>query len=480
MALVFTFIEYQLFGLNAYAYFATTIALQATITTLFFYYLSTIGSTILAFFCALLFAFHPTLEWGLGKVDLQQHYIALLFIILSLIFLKKTMLSGHIKYRLLTLCCFFIAITTREVWLVFPAIAWGALSIFPSLFIEKQISWAERRNIMLQFCGVISFYLLLKAFAYPPLLSGTFSSLPITTTSLLASLRHSYTSLYELFLLYWYPCSTFYFFANNNLLWLFRIIKFLLVTGTGYLFIKSNQKQAFLYLILCIALLFWPVFVMPHFSHRYMYETLLFFCLALFLLCERRYSPGISNITTIAICSMLAGLIVINGLYVVSVMKKDATTRMFTDNVLTALRSSIKQLPKPQGAIFIPGYASNLVDIGFIQAVKLNNITGASSLCFLRDISIHQKNATLHQLLIINHHGDQLQLQSRNSNKLWFSLTQNILTSPFIQKIIPCQKDLDGHIIDINIIFTKGLLPNNIAIFAWDNLQQKFILIERQ
>jgi hypothetical protein len=475
----FAFIEYQLFGLNAYAYFVAAVMQQATITTLFFYYLSTIGSSLLAFICALSFAFHPTLEWGFGKVDLQQHYQALLFIMLSLIFLKKTMISGRMRYRVLTLCCYFIAIASREVWLVFPVIAWGTLSMFPSLFIQKQPSVAERRNIILQLCSIASFYLLLKAFMHPPLLSSTLSSLPITTSSLFETLRHSCTSLYELFLLYWYPCSTFYFFADHHILWLFRMIKFILVTGTGYLFIKSNQKQTILYLILCIALLFWPVFAMPHFSHRYMYETLPFFYLILFLLLNQQPLNKIATLTKMVLCTLLTGFVIVNAQYVISIVREDCNTRMFTDNIITDLRHTTKHLPQTQGAAFLQGCASKIIYTGFMQAVKLNHITSASTLCFIRDIAIRPKNAPVEALLIINHHDNQLQLQSRDSSKLWFSIATDtdagIPPSLFINKIIIHQKDIFDHIFDLSLIFADGLLPNNIVIFVWEEGQQKFI-----
>jgi hypothetical protein len=472
LLLFWYFIEYHCFGLNAYAYFVTSIALHASIATLLFYYLSSMGNIILALLCSLFFAFHPTLDFWLGKVDFQQHHIALFLIFLSLACLKKYIDSDKKTYRILAMLCFFLALATREIWVVFPFIAWGLLSIFPSMFFQKQPPYAERIKIIMQLIGLIGLYCLFRTLAYPPHLSTPLLTSGINPQPLLITVKNWLFTFaegaYYTFLLWWYPWSAYYFFQAYNLLTVFRLLKLLLVGITAYLVIVNPHKKTVLYLTFFIALLYWPLLFRS--NHRFFYESLPFISIVLFLLLQPLFRH---KIKALLIGTALTILIVINGIHVTKNVQKACLFKKITHDAILSLKQAMPVKPHISCALFFKGVSSKLVPEGFTHAVLLRGILNAPTLYFVQQVNMHADDAALNDNLLITHQPRGLRLQTRNPAKLWFSINKDWTTVP--PWTIIHQQDSSGRIFDLSLIVEERSPSQNIEIFMWKETMQRFI-----
>lgn len=302
--LFISFVEYNLFGLNAFWIRFFSVLLHILNSILLLYILRKFLNAWISFLCTMIFTFNSTLMVWFGKIDTQQHHIELLFFLILCLCLIRLLLGKsnsiflYFSIGVLYLFCLLI----RETFIVLPII--GCL-LFP-FFYRNTVDLKKIAYIIGVMLIALASYIVMKITFYP-LRSIDFSTgcgsihlwqimLNVKTVAI-RFIQNLYSMLITVFINY-----KIYFFCRDNGIFIFyKIIKNLLLMLLGCLFIINTQKRALVLGIVPIILLSWPNWYLGAFGLRHYYELLPFGCLVLGILlqynkfaAQRWYKIGVS------------------------------------------------------------------------------------------------------------------------------------------------------------------------------------------
>lgn len=479
MLLAIHAIQYYLFGLHAYTYFVCLTTMHATIAALLFYLLCLLVQPGIAFLCSLFFTFNPILYGWFGRIDTQQHLMNVLLMLVLCIMLKKCLEKWSLLYYLAA-CLFFLAsLLTRETLLIFPAII--LLWSFP-LAQDKPLQHlkklSNKRTLISGFCMAICLYFFMKSIAYPITLSmpSPFPSAisPTPITQLITAWARFF---YDFFWLQWFPWPTYDFFKQEQLLWVYKLIKLLIGLCVTILFVTNTKKQLILLSVLTAFMLYWPPIIFAtRGGLRLFYESLPFIMLALAILLN--YSTSLHNrLMRYVIYGLFAILIGFNGYTVISGMHHMMIMPKKIDAALRNAQQSGMLADKP---LLIVNMHKPDAAIGIIQAIQLYGINTTLPRYFFRNITVHTNNdPDLKKFIQVRHHEKSIRLISSNPEKVWFQTAdfEEFLRPVVIHTLIH-RTTTDNRVYDMSLNFDKDFYDPNVMIVVWLFKQEQFLSLE--
>lgn len=460
------FFQYNLFGLSAWFHYVSIVFFHAVITSLLFYCLAFFITYPMAFLCSLFFAFHPMLDSWFGKIDLQQHQIHLLFALCTIIAFKKYIDTQNKHFYMLSGLCFFLCILTRETFIILPFIMFMALRLFPETGGQKINTLSIQVKLMLGFCLIAVLYALLRNIACP-----------LTLNSKIDYIRNvfSFDFFYNIFLMNLYPRSAFIFFQGPCKIFLFRSLKVIFFLVFITLFFTNSKKRVVLFFLLCMTLLYWPMFVTPYDGYRFFYEGCPFYVAAVGSLINFSSLKNYFVVRCIG-AILLVILIFINATFTIFGMQKSASIREPTHMALQKLKaqdSFLKEYP----ILIFDNLESKVIDLALIHAMYLCGITGSNVQYCISQFNLHAKNANISEQIRITPFSDGIRLTSLDKRSVWFSHKKNNDSVFFIKQITIHGQDNENNIFDFSIVFERKYFKLPMIVLLWsekDDCFEKF------
>ncbi len=485
LSLIFYFLEYSLFGLNAYMHFMFLIFFHSVITSMFCYFIIPFTGNFFAILFSLFFAFHPS-HYLIGTWDHQQHIFATFFAILAVIFLIKKIRMAQSKNALplASYIFFFFSLCTRETFVVFPLIAILIMNLYEQSQYYRFKKITTQLKILIGFGLTVLGYCFLRQIAYPIVFSSgeTTGYLHMFFTRYLT--MDTIRCLYLYFLGCFHPLYSVHFFELHNLLWLYRLIKIFTLSIPLILFFTSTKKKLILILAACTGLLFWPVIICGYgsFNDRSFYEPSILFMLSFISLFKFTF---LKKYRFARFCGVfvLSFFVVYNFVFFIQGRRRyfDAKESSFL---------SLDELKKSAGKTlqYTPLFIFNLpTEVSCNSCVphslEIYGISKVAVNCYWdHKIRICGSNIGIKNDLLIRVDKNSYRFTTLDKKKLWFNCVDSgdERSEAYIHDkddfvIIPFQ---ENKIYDISIVFNdKKYFHHDAKFLTWDYKNNKFIVL---
>jgi hypothetical protein len=270
------YVQYCLWGTDPYGYFLVMIGLHAVCSVLLFLLFSSITTLSWSFFCAALFAFHPSLYNWMGWISAQYYIIEAVVFLCILLSLHRYFSTQKIRWYLFAALLFTINIFTKESPIIFPVWLIFALHFYhtfnvpanqKSPFFTSLPKYLKQASI---FWLITAGYLSVRVSLFPITHNTKTLTFELTLASFLNRLKERtfdfVTYGVDLLGLSWLPEGTMVIKITLGLGLLFLI---------GYFFYVNTRKSLLVFFLFSIALFSWPALLL-HYQRRYIYIALLF------------------------------------------------------------------------------------------------------------------------------------------------------------------------------------------------------------
>jgi hypothetical protein len=298
--------ENKVFGLNAYATNLIHASLHTIAALVIFNILAFFTHPLLAFLCALFFAFHTALkDYFFWQCYIQASFELFCFILMLFFafkaYQKRYSTNTNFLFIFLSLFFFLLALFTRETLLFFPGIVIVGAYLYRKELLLKHFFSVKK---LLMWLFIISLpnliYLATRIWAYPLTLDAKRIGIqdlnknePLTTF-----LRNKFydliTYVFDLLGMKAIPSG-------------FMLLKISILLGVAlgifFLWKKSSQKKLLLLLAAATIMLSWPSIIFFH-SSRYLYLPV--FCLSIFI--GLLFNPLMKNQLSKVMSLLLLGL----------------------------------------------------------------------------------------------------------------------------------------------------------------------------
>lgn len=372
--LLTTWVQFLFFKISAHDYFLVIILFHAIICSLFFYLSTFFLSPITAFFASLFFAFHPKWFGWLGKVDCQHHQLCLLFALISLFFLMKYLKTHNFFIFIFSLFSFFLSLLSRETFIIFPFM----LGLFFILFHKNlELSFKRMLFLFLSFLSVVGIFLFIN------FLMLSIKQQPVSPSHF-SSLKTIIHRTYEYYLTTFIPWSSYYFFKQKNTLYLYVLLRILLIACPLLLFLTNTRKKLVLYFLACAIMLHWPLCLISWGGERYFYEPSLFYIVAFLFL--YKYSSLRSKMRSTLLIIAIPITICVNAKFIIhELQKKQAINEKLYISLITLKNKLFYNNLDKTPLLFLVN-SKRLEFVGLSQAAYLYKIS-ASPQIFYRDVT---------------------------------------------------------------------------------------------
>jgi hypothetical protein len=475
LSLVFTTIEYMLFGPKAYHFFLVSIFLHAVNCTLLLWNLSYCVSLFVAVGSTIFFAFHPTLHDWIGKVDMQQCLLNTTLLLLVFFFIKKYLDSKNNIFEYLAWAVFGMSLGVRETGLVLPFVLFFGYPVYSKYIGLTFKGWLR---LILGFFSVDFIYFLLRAYMHPIDFTEFFCPSSMNLLSFLWSrvlnrwqeLKFfSYDVLgffnYDFVSFFGFPCDCS---LHDNYP---RIIIMSLFLGLLiFKFIKSPQKRMICFLLLTMLIFSWPCLL--YYTQRFFYEASIFYIAALALLVE--FSPA--RFVIVSILEKIIGCILICACMFYVLSKVNARAEFYAE-----LDNSVKQLKRDHGqlAYYPLGFVnfSAVGGPGVAHAVKLE-FGGNQPVYDFGNIMIGPRNAELVSDLKVFLLEKGFRFKSLCRSKLWFTCYICTEENPHSQgDIVINDKDSNGRVFDFSLFLPEKYFDKSLKFISWDCKNRRLLVL---
>ncbi len=478
--LVFHFIQYHLFGLNAYAYFIFIIVLHAAIASLLFLLLCWYVRWLLAFCCALLFAFHPTLYGWVGKIDTLQSHINLLAGIGFVLLLYKSLQRKNLALYLASCLLFLFCLLTRETFIIFPLIlfAW-MFALSKHATCEYLVPLKNKLFFLSGFCATAAFYLLLRGIAYPLLSASAhtanMSFLDLVIRTCLPNAQSMMQFFYNTFWLQWFPWKAYAYFKNNDLLTFYKCTKALILFLFIACFITNTKKIIITMLLLSALFLWWPLACGS--GIRLMYESVPF-CIAAIAFTINFSTFFNYQLFRFMIFALFVPLIYFNASAVIGrmhhIMYEPRKINAAIQNLTQSSAHSLSNKP----LLFINS-TTHSNSTGILQALHLLKISTTLPQYFCREIVIKTSNniSDVNKIFRAEKHENRIRIVSLDPESAWFEAAKPEGPIGLTTQVTTNQKDGNNHIFDITLTMDIDYFHPDFTIIAWFFEQEKFVIL---
>ncbi len=498
LCLVLYFVEYSLFGLNAYMHFAFLIFFHSLNTSMLCYFIIPFTGNFFAILFSLFYAFHPS-HCSIGKWDCQQHIFTTFFAILAAIFLLKKIRSvrGKTVLPLASYIFFFFALCVRETFIVFPLIAMFIMNLYDQSQYYKFKKIADQLKIMFGFVLTILVYFFLRQIAYPIVFSGLESGVYFSFNNAMSI--NTIHVLYLYFLSCFHPLYSVHYIAEqHNLLWLYRFIKIVTLSIPFILFFTNSNKRLILLLAFLTTLLFWPILICGYGGQndRTFYEASIPFILMFIMLFKFTYLKKYYFARFIGAIVLI--FMIMYNLFFLNIQRQRgfsylASTYLPILELKNTVGNSLERTP-----LFIFGLPFTMYHwMSLPQALELNGITKAAVDCYCDSrIRIHSY-MPIKDNLLVKIGENSFEFLTSNKEKLWFSYEK-----PFCNIVFDAYRNHDdfpygrhniyihsednsiivpfnaAKIYDISVVFKdKKYFYHNAKFLTWDYDNNKFVVL---
>lgn len=440
LLLLVHWIEYAMWGLNAYAYFIVAVALHTVTAGVFFYLLSRWVSWWAAWCGALWFAGHPSLQGWIFGFDCQQNSLALLFALLAIGSGYQGVIRSSRLWHILACCLLLCSWLTRETFLVVPPL----LLFLNYVFSPRGL---PLRQMSVGFNVTFAMYFLWRA-----LVSSWVLPIAAHQSLIWCSYERLLTFgsfLYHLFVHQWFAWNIFFDAQAYHLLWLYRLLKCLLVLLTAYLFCQSSRKLFVLALWFVGLCLCWPM-LMTGFQTRYYYEALPCFIAGFMLLVD-----DCKSFLRYGLMAFIGIVIVIHGIRIVQ------SCRHGERYARAMYQSALQYNFSPTNSVLI----MSTLDTYLAEAFVLNQKRNLDQIYFFPYLTLHSVAGGDECGLIGRWDGNQLHITS-SSDQIWMVLTPQVFGSaPYLENIIINRAE-DERIYELTLVFNQMIpLLNNMQVY---------------
>jgi len=157
-------IDFEIFGMKPAGFIFTNIFIHTLNAVLFYYILTRLfPGKVVAFFAALLFLIHPVQVESVVWISERKNVLSMTFFLFSFlfyIFYKDKESAAGMKYQLLSLALFFLALLTKSVTIILPVV-----------LIVYDLCYLERRDFGKLLVDKAFYFLLMAGFAYLTIVS---------------------------------------------------------------------------------------------------------------------------------------------------------------------------------------------------------------------------------------------------------------------------------------------------------------------
>lgn len=477
LIVVFIYIQYAIFGLVPWLYYALTIALHAGIATILFSYAQLFVGTFIAAFCSLFFAFHPTLMGWVGKLDTQGAQLSTLLGLGAFIFVERGITLRRKSYIIISWLLFFLCLLSREAFFAFPGIIALACLMFFGLYQNGSFRHVclDIAKIMSGYVVATMGYLLLRLWQCPPAPLAQAVVLTLPTVDVNAAMRF----FYETFWVQWIPWTSYAFFSSfydQRMYVIFILIKVLILVLLGLLFLTNTKKRYVVFFALATITFYWQFIFGIGLNIKQLYESLPFLILG--LACLMGYARIMRyRIVKRLVFGYLALGIAINAYMVLSY------TRQLRDHGLKKWRATedLKQrvgnrlLHKP---IFCLGNTEPLAVTGMLQTIWLKDISRALPQYWCTHIII-SPTVTIKDMkndVVIRKINYGFRFMSRNPDDVWWRVKQGVL--PLYLKEIEVHASHKGNIVDMSCIFNEEAWDPTMVLLMWFFEEEQFVIVD--
>lgn len=466
-------LESWLVGINSYSLLLCVISLHALISVALFNMFAVFFGTSLAFFGAMFFALHPTLEHWVGVFTCQIYIVDVLYLLGAAYFLKCYLDSKKIAWYVLSCGIMTLSIFAKETLIIFPVWVMAATMFYCSLTQGGALMSHVGRSlrVSLGYWAGALFYLVMRASLFP------FSSGGAGTSSL-KQLADAFVARQKERLGDWisYVCDYLYIglIPSGN-----RLVKgglvVVLISFLVWPFIARKQYKEFAFLLGSIVLFTWPAWLL-FYQPRYLYIGLPF--LFGMVLCAISYYLTFFTTSKKYIYIVLCALLAINaGAF--------ACRQRMKERVLNTILCAFKELTTNQAiqgrAIWFVGLPAHWFGSGNAQALWLlgSNAERERMPVFYNmgtfffktepfyDIKSHRMTVAIEK--------SRLELRSHDPENLFFykNLSINNPQSPLIFS----EKNSRQEATVVSMPLDMFAQQQDLVIVTWDYENQKFLII---
>lgn len=473
-----TYVQYQLFGLVAFPYYAVTIVLHGLIASILFYGLAPLVGCVISWLVCCFFAFHPTLMGWIGKFDTQSAQVSTILALLACIFLVKGITRKRNVYLVFSGFMFFVCLLSREVFILFPVIVFLGLHLLPLGHMYRSIK--QRFIYHIQILGWFAVagiaYLVLRVCCFPLV------SLSSTAIFKIPAVKFStiFHFFYDIFWLQLIPWSSYAFFSSYAHGWYYGVyvaLKILILLIMGILFVTNTRKKWILFACLAAITFYWQFFFGVGLSIKQLYESLPFVMFGLTVLLG--YSRIIQKrLVRVLVLSFLSMGVVINAYNVLSHVRWLRNYGIKKSNATDYLKDMVGNtlINKP---LCYMGNTSVLSSVGILQAAWLKGVSHQVPHYFLTKLLIasHVSYATAIKHVKMEKIDDGFRVTSLDHDNVWFMFSPGLMPDYLKEFIIHEQQD--DKIFDASIMFKQASWNPAMVMLLYFFEDECFLVFDR-
>lgn len=466
LSFFFYAIQIHCLGLAPYKLYLTTIALHACNAALLFFLYTRFLPVPTALLGAIFFAFHLSLWDWIGWIAGQQQVFTLT-LLLSISLLIMYYLQAKKNWLLATtlsiLCLLHLAaLFIREEAIVMPL--WLTLIYF---FYKKILPHSDRlKYVIYSFLLTNLFYIGIRAHFYPIENSRNgFQTIFNSILNFVFCLQNRFfdavTFIVDITHLSWMP-------GGNRLLKGIAIC--FMITLFCLVLYRSISKKNLIFCILSMCLWMWPV-IIRHYSSRYLYCALPFFCFAVVL----AFTYGHKNRFFFYFKRIFILLLAIFSIATLPAHLKERGHTLYTYN--QALIDLAKNPVTHKNPICFIAIPYEVFTTGCAQALWMYGVPTKTPIYYDRRTftwTKHPLKPLTQNLIDIQILEDGFRITSQNKDLIWF-LPMDIST--LLGKIIPHKKNHD-KVVDLSIILDQQWLDQKPIFITWDYEKNLFKTIK--
>lgn len=477
----FTYVQFHLFGLLPYCYYAVSCCLHAGVTTMLFNYIVVRVGIVIALLVSCFFAFHPTLLGWFGKLDTQSAQVSTLLGFGAFFVFDRYMQTSRSFYFFISWVLFCICLFSREAFIGFPLIVACAM-LARSYASHQTPSWLLRVKNAVVISGIygvaVIFYLLVRLWRCPPA--------PLTQAVVLKvpalSLSACWHFFYDTFWLQWFPWTTYAFFKDISccgMYGLYVLIKAFIILALCLLFATNTRKVYVLFLLCAVVTFYWQFCFGIGLNIKQLYESLPFLAVGVAYLF--RYSTIMTQplMKRLFYSFFMIG-IMCNACVVLSSVRQTRNHGLKKWRATEWLQqeAGMRLVDKP---LLYMGTTTYLSAVGLLQTVWLKKIGTTLPQYFFHKLYLHPEVSYVDAqrfLKLKKISGRELRITSHHKDKVWMQMTNSPLPS-YLRDIVVYDKQ-DDRLFEVGLLFSSHDFFNHMAVLVWFFQEEQFLIFDEQ
>ncbi|MBY0353690.1 glycosyltransferase family 39 protein [Candidatus Babeliales bacterium] len=463
-------LESWFFGINPYALLICVITLHALISVVLFNIFFTFFGLPLAFFGAMFFALHPSLEHWIGVFTCQIYIVDVLYLLGAAYCLKRYLDSKKCLWYLLSCSIMTLSIFAKETLIVFPVWAFAATMFYCS-FTQGGALWqyaGRALRVSLGYWAGAFFYLVVRLWLFPlqiKVLGGNFKQ---TFDVFVARQKERLGDWIS------YVCDYLYVGlipSGNRLLKGSLVV--LLLSCLVWPFFARRQYKELCFLVGSIILFTWPALLL-YYQPRYLYVGLPF--LFGIILYAVSYYTSRFSVPAWGLYPFLFILLAVNA---TSFFYRQRTKERVLNTIITAFKGLVADQKIHDRAVWFVGLPMHWFGSSNAQALWLLGGSAKRMSVFYTINTFAFKSEPFYEIkphhMTVELKNGMVELRSCDPEHLYFP--KNISTQNSVSSLTVLEKNSRGEPTAISIVIEALLKKDNPVLVSWDYQLQKFLIV---